>query len=51
MHGSHDYAPERMEVKQVVAQIETLTGISKGTAQRAFARLPKNPCLTVLASA
>jgi DNA invertase Pin-like site-specific DNA recombinase len=33
------------------AQIETLTGISKGTAQRAFARLPKNPCRTLLASA
>jgi DNA invertase Pin-like site-specific DNA recombinase len=32
------------------AQIETLTGISKGTAQRAFASLPKNPCLTLLAS-
>jgi DNA invertase Pin-like site-specific DNA recombinase len=33
------------------AQIETLTGISKGTAQRAFSRLPKNPCHAVLASA
>jgi DNA invertase Pin-like site-specific DNA recombinase len=33
------------------AQIEAETGITKGTAQRAFARLPKNPSLTLLASA
>ncbi len=33
------------------AQIEAETGISRGTAQRAFARLPKNLCLTLPATA
>jgi DNA invertase Pin-like site-specific DNA recombinase len=33
------------------AKIEAETGTSKGTAQRALAGLPKNPCLTVPASA